>query len=105
MYDEDEEDGEDEEQLQAAPIAAPVSALAYLQSIYCNPSEPEGRRLRAAVAALPFESPKLSATTIINKEDFADLLERSIERSGKTVEVRQIEPAPSAPAQGNDEPG
>jgi hypothetical protein len=35
----------------------------------------------------------------MNGNDFAALLERSIERSGKTAEVKQIELAPCAPAQ------
>jgi hypothetical protein len=62
---------------------------------------------QAAMAALPHEHPKLGAvaTLSMNSNDFATLLERSIERSGKTAEVRQIEhqhgPAPAA--QDNDE--
>jgi hypothetical protein len=71
---------------------APVSALEYLQSIYRNPSEPEGRRLRAAMAALQFESPRLGviATTNINERDFARLLDRAIERSNGVREVKEI---------------
>jgi hypothetical protein len=60
---------------------AKVSALEYLQSIYRNPSEPEGRRLRAAMAALPFEAPRLSAVANISPEEFSDRLERAIMRS------------------------
>ena len=71
MYDEDESDND-------LIASTPANALAYLQSIYCNPAEPEGRRLRAAVAALPFESPKLSATAIVNGETFAAMLDRAI---------------------------
>ena len=49
------------------------------------------------MAALPHEHPKFGAvaTLSMNGNDFADLLERSIERSGKTAEVRQIELAPA----------
>ena len=39
----------------------------------------------------------------MNGNDFAALLERSIERSGKTAEVKQIELAPALPRNGNDE--
>jgi hypothetical protein len=38
--------------------------------------------MRAAVEALPFESPKLSATAVLTAEDFADRLEKAIARSG-----------------------
>jgi hypothetical protein len=48
--------------------------------------------MRAATEALAFESPKLSATPVFaNGEDFASMLERAIERSGKAGAVRQIE--------------
>jgi hypothetical protein len=63
------------------------TALEYLQGIYRNPSEPEGRRLKAAMAALPFESPRLSAVANIDPLQFAEKLERAILRSG----VRLIE--------------
>jgi hypothetical protein len=38
--------------------------------------------MRAAVEALPFESPKLSATAVLTGEDFAERLEKAIARSG-----------------------
>jgi hypothetical protein len=40
-------------------------------------------RMRAAIEALSFESPKLSASAVFTAgEDFATRLERAIERSG-----------------------
>lgn len=39
--------------------------------------------MRAATQALPFESPKLSSTSVLVRADFAEQLERAIERSGK----------------------
>jgi hypothetical protein len=89
MY-EDDEEGE----VWSGPIAVaelPANALAYLQSIYRNPSEPDGRRMRAAMAALPFETPKLAVTTNISNENFAAMLDRAIAASGKTQVVRQLE--------------
>ena len=50
--------------------------------------------MRGAIEALPFESPKLSATAVFPAgENFASILDRAIERSGRAQEVKQIEAA------------
>ena len=69
------------------------TSLSFLQKVYRSVTQPMSRRMQAAMAALPHEHPKLRAvaTLSMNGNDFASLLERSIERSGKTSEVRQIE--------------
>lgn len=66
----------------AANEPVPANALGFLQSIYRNPLQPLPVRIRCAVEALPFESPKLSATAVLTAEDFADRLEKAIARSG-----------------------
>src|SRR5215813_13319979 len=51
-----------------------------LQAIYRNPGLPLTTRMRAMIAAIPFESPKLLATAIIDERDFATLLYRRLKR-------------------------
>jgi hypothetical protein len=61
------------------------SSLELLQTIYRDRTLPLNVRVRAAVEALPFENPKLSATAIttMDGKSFAAALERAIERSKK----------------------
>jgi len=42
---------------------------------------------RAAIEALPFESPKLSATAVLYQDDFGSRLERAIERSEREPKI------------------
>ena len=52
------------------------------------------------MAALPFESPKLSAMAIVERSDFATMLDKAIERSGKSAEVKQLTAQPERVAAG-----
>jgi hypothetical protein len=47
-----------------------------LQSIYRSPAEPESQRIRAAIEALPFETPKLTAVGVgyLTRDTFAERL-------------------------------
>jgi hypothetical protein len=68
----------------------PAGALAYLRSIYTDPRQETHVRMRAAIAALPFEHPKLAVTAVIEGgADFAARLERACGRSAKVLELRR----------------
>jgi hypothetical protein len=62
-----------------------ATSLTLLQHVYRNPSLPLPTRMRAATAALPHEHPKLAVTTLVNVGDFADQLEKAVERSRKVT--------------------
>jgi len=73
----------------------PSSSLDFLQTIYRDAAMPLHTRMRAAIAALPFESPKLAVTALIPEgETFAKQLEAAVARSGKVLELR-AEPLPA----------
>jgi hypothetical protein len=76
-------------------------ALEFLQEVYCNDQLPLLTRMRAAIAALPFESPKLAVTAQVSEQDFATLLDQRLARieAMKTVEARpqQVEVKPPEP--------
>jgi hypothetical protein len=87
--------------------AAPIvffngSALEFLQATYRDPTQSFHTRMRAAMAALPFESPKLQATAIIGMGlDFSAKLERAIRRSDRVrlITQRPVELAePASPS-------
>ena len=65
------------------------TSLTLLQQVYRNPSLPLPTRMRAATAALPHEHPKLAVTTVVNAGDFADQLERAVERS-RMIETKPM---------------
>jgi hypothetical protein len=68
-------------------------ALEFLQAVYCNSDIPLSARIRCAVEALPFESPKLSATAIVAPgEGFARKLGKAVERSRLKLISPPIEP-------------
>jgi hypothetical protein len=72
-----------------------VNSLEYLQRIYRDPTQPTPVRMRAAIEALSFENPKLSAVGVgyINNDTFAQRLDRAILRSeaARLIEGRVVE--------------
>lgn len=75
-----------DEFMPAQPIEAGTS-LEFLQAVYRDPGQPVSRRMRAAIAALPFETPKLSATATFSGDGFAARLEEAIARSWRATEL------------------
>ncbi len=71
-------------------IPGNASSLDFLQAVYRDSAQPMTRRIRCAVAALPFERPKLAVVaTMSGGKDFAALLEAAISR-GKVIEGRVL---------------
>ena len=62
-----------------------------LRAVYRNPSVPLPVRIRCAVAALPFELPKLAVTAVVNEQDFATLLDQRIKRMEARERTQTIE--------------
>ena len=72
------------------------NAHALLVATYQGRYRPTPMQLRAAMAAIPFESPKLAVTAdIADTDSFAAQLERALTRSGvaKVIEHRPNEDA------------
>jgi hypothetical protein len=84
-------------EVEAEPFTG--TSLDYLQAIYRDPRQPEPRRMRAAIAALPHEHPKLAVTAQVHTEGWGARLEAARERSAKVLAFRaseRAEPASSA---------
>jgi hypothetical protein len=84
-----------EEQITLEPNG---NSLDLLQMVYRNPSLALPVRMGAAIAALPFELPKLAVTAVINEQNFAEALERRLQNmeritngNGKMIEAKQVE--------------
>jgi hypothetical protein len=69
-------------------------ALEFLQAVYCNDQLPLVTRMRAAIAALPFESPKLAVTAVVSETDFAAVLDRRLKRMNEMQATPVIEAQP-----------
>ena len=84
----------EEEQEMAVETLEPVTALQLLQSVYRNPTVGMTTRMRAAMACLPFEVPKLAVTALIDGErDFAAVLDRRLKRI-EELKTNAIEATP-----------
>lgn len=76
-----------------------ASSLDLLQAVYRDAAQPLSVRMRAAIAALPFERPKLAVTASVNAF-FGRRMELAMERRGVSA-VIDATPLPKA-GQGAD---
>src|SRR5262249_58471610 len=84
---------EDDDPLKLTPNAMSLEGL---QAIYRNPGLPLTTRMRAMIAAVPFESPKLAVTAQVSENDFATLLDQRIERLQKMKLIEAKSPTNGA---------
>jgi hypothetical protein len=80
------------------PKGAPLTGLAYLQSIYRNPAEPTPLRVRCAMAALPFENPRFGIVAHVDNL-FGDRMEKALARSSmrQVIEAKPVTPVEAKP--------
>jgi hypothetical protein len=80
------------QQAMALQLRPGANSLDFLQAVYRNPSLALTTRMRAAIAAIPFESPKLAVTAVVSEQDFATVLDRRLKR---IEEMKLIEAKPT----------
>jgi hypothetical protein len=76
-------------------IDNPENAHALLKAVYQNPEVPLPVRMRAAMACLPFESPKLAVTAVVTENDIATLLDKRIAKYERMQKAKVIEAKPN----------
>jgi hypothetical protein len=86
-------------EMEYKPIADAVelpdnaTPLDFLEAVYRSPTQPIYQRMKAAIEAAQYRHPRLAMTATITTGDFAEMLDKAIERSG--VKLIEAAPAPS----------
>jgi hypothetical protein len=86
------------EEEKEAVVPEGIMALPLLQMAYRGQVQLSPQQMRAAIEALPFEVPKLSASAIttMDEKSFAAALDRAIERSQSPPRLNgPVEPLPA----------
>jgi hypothetical protein len=86
------------QQAMALQLGPNAISLDLLRAVYRSPSLPLPVRLRAAIAALPHEVPRLMVSAQVNENSFAELLDRRLKR---IEEMKLIEQRPTRPVDTN----
>ena len=100
----------EEEFVSKVQIRPEANSLEFLQACYRSPHLPLSTRMRAAVAALQFEVPKLTMVANVEGKDFASLLDARLARAKtvngtRTIEHQPVEASkPIAPVDGASKP-
>jgi|SRR5262249_21041231 len=87
---------EDEGSKKSQEIEIPSDGISLdlLRAVYRNSSLALTTRMRAAIAALPHEVPKLAVTAVMTDNDFATLLDRRLKRieemKAKAIEAKPV---------------
>lgn len=81
-----------------------IDAHGYLQGVYRGTIKPNGSRLRAAMASLRFERPKLAVVASVREKDLADRMIRAIAESGIVIEGRAVRVIESSPVEPSPDP-
>jgi hypothetical protein len=68
-----------------------IDAHGYLVGVYRGLIQPNGSRLKAAIAALPFERPKFAVVATTTSEDMVEKLERAMGASAKVINGRAMQ--------------
>jgi hypothetical protein len=55
--------------------------LEFLTAVYCNENFPLSVRMRAAIEAAQYKHPRLAVMATVSSGDFAEALDRAIQRS------------------------
>ena len=94
-----------EDDPEAIDLGPNATALDLLQTVYRDPAQELHTRIKCAMACLPFQSPKLIATAVMNEGSFADLLDRRVAHYQKLQnEMKLIEAQPTKLEQPAPEP-
>src|SRR5262245_15977189 len=83
----------DEKKQQEIEMPPDGISLDLLRAVYRSNRLPLTTRMRAAIAALPFESPKLAVTAMVSEQDFATVLDRRLKRI-EEMKANAIEATP-----------
>jgi len=87
---------EDEGSKKSQEIEIPSDGISLdlLRAVYRNSSLALTTRMRAAIAALPHEVPKLAVTAVVSEQDFATVLDRRLKRieemKAKVIELSMV---------------